>query len=175
MEGRAAIASRSSQRSRAPTTARVRRSCTAASRADRKSVRLSPLAPWAFVRDDAREEIIVNDFRKTVENWSDGLPRRDDVGIPRNRARQGRPLFHRRAIGGVPRSILRPGLKGTYAIFAENREGQLLSPHWPKGNRPGNRFKVRLCGRDRFDRRRDRRLRGHRSRQGPCANCVLFQ
>ena len=87
------------------------------SRPAEDAVRLSPLAPWTMQRDDSRPEVVVQDFRAAVNEWSTGLPDQETW------------RFHEASPGRVflvtppgdwrrPPVVLRPGLSGPYAVFA---------------------------------------------------------
>jgi len=83
---------------------------------------LSPLAPWQFERDAAREELVVRDLRGAVERWSPGPPdaaywqyREADDGDVR--------LVCTTGDWEAPPVILRPELKGHYAVLAETEGG----------------------------------------------------
>ena len=85
-------------------------------------VRLSPLAPWHFIRDTSRPDLDVKDFREAIGQWSGGLPAEGDWEL--------RPLGPGRVALVSPDGqwrnppvVLRPGLKGVYAVFAEAHEG----------------------------------------------------
>ncbi|MEX2578116.1 MAG: family 10 glycosylhydrolase [Verrucomicrobiales bacterium] len=86
------------------------------------SVPLSPLAPWAMERDDSRPEVVVEDFRKAVEEWSPGLP--DDRTWAFHEAGPGQVFLV--TPPGDPQGapvVLSPGLDGAYAVFATTEKG----------------------------------------------------
>ncbi len=86
------------------------------------SVRLSPLAPWEFERDDSREEIVVEDFRKAVKAWSEGPP--DDATWEFRETAPGKTAIVTPAGDWRrPPVVLRPKLHGTYAVFATTQKG----------------------------------------------------
>lgn len=82
------------------------------------AVRLSPLAPWTLERDQAREEVVIDDFRKAVAMWSDGLPD-DETWEFRETAAGGVSLLTPPGDWRRPPVILRPGLERMYAVFAD--------------------------------------------------------
>ena len=88
---------------------------------NRGAVRLSPLAPWAFEKDSARREVVVSDFRKAVAEWSPGLPEQSGWQLEQ---RDGQVrLVTSTGDWQDPPVVLRPGLKGHYAVFAYAEKG----------------------------------------------------
>ncbi|NOZ21894.1 MAG: hypothetical protein GXP25_12500 [Planctomycetes bacterium] len=86
------------------------------------AVRLSPMAPWAFKRDADRPEITVTDFRKAVLEWSTGLPK--DASWQLVDGKDGRvALINTAGNWDRPPVVLRPGLTGHYALFAQAKKG----------------------------------------------------
>ena len=84
-------------------------------------VRLSPFAPWAFERDRTRSELIVTDFDKALKQWSMGLP---EAGHWRLVQDSGRTcLVNESGDWKEPPVVLRPNLKGWYAIYAKPVKG----------------------------------------------------
>lgn len=74
------------------------------------AVRVSYLAPWTLVRDSARGELTISDFRQAVEKWAAEQP------DPAKWQVDGRLLGQ-----GDARAkpvVLRVGLRGYYAVFA---------------------------------------------------------
>ena len=76
---------------------------------DPADVRVSPLAPWTLRRDPARAELRVVDFGEAVARWGNA-PVAGKWSI-------GRQLLGEGDISANP-VVLRPGLRGHYAIFA---------------------------------------------------------
>lgn len=91
-------------------------------RRDGRSVRLSPLAPWAMERDGSRPELEIVDFRKAVDQWSPGLPDKESWEFEETgpgRVAIVAPAGDWRR----PPVILRPMLSGPYAVFAATERG----------------------------------------------------
>jgi len=87
-----------------------------------EAVRLSPLAPWTLERDRARPEVAIRDFRQAVAEWSPGLP--DDNTWEFRKAGPGLVfLIARNGDWSRPPVVLRPKLKGPYAVFAAAEKG----------------------------------------------------
>ncbi len=94
-----------------------RRTATAA-----QAVRLSPLAPWAFERDAGRPELVIDDFRAALLAASAGLPENGtwtwrETGSGRVSLVTTTDDWQR------PPVVLRPHLRGTYAVFATTENG----------------------------------------------------
>lgn len=83
----------------------------------RDTVPLSPLAPWAFQRDAGRPEVPVTDFGKAVAEWSDGLPEGTAWQL------QGKRLVTVTGDWKDVAVVLRPRLRGWYAVFAYAERG----------------------------------------------------
>ena len=83
---------------------------------DPGKVALSPVAPWAFVRDAGRADVVVTDFRQAIGDWGAELPAESDWLLAE---REG--SVHLLSAGDEwdrPPVVLRPELKGWYAVFA---------------------------------------------------------
>lgn len=85
-------------------------------------VRLSPLAPWELVRDRSREEVTVHDFRQAVADWSPAPPDPQHWQFQESKAGQV-SLVTASGNGADPPVVLRPKLRGFYAVFAEPEGG----------------------------------------------------
>lgn len=77
---------------------------------DPRRVQVSPLAPWALMRDPAREELVIDDFAAAVAQWGVGAPDPEKWQV-------GERLVGAGDIWAEP-VVLRPGLEGHYAVFA---------------------------------------------------------
>jgi len=85
-------------------------------------VLLSPLASWRLERDASRDELVVRDFRQAVQRWS---PEQLDGRHWRYRDAEAGSVSLV-CISGDWRAapiVLRPGLRGHYAVFAETEDG----------------------------------------------------
>ncbi|MES2695114.1 MAG: family 10 glycosylhydrolase, partial [Verrucomicrobiota bacterium] len=86
------------------------------------TVALSPVAPWTFDRDPARSELTIDNFEQAVARWSTGLPK--DTSWTFHEAQPGRKsLVNAKGDWREAPVVLRPGLKGSYAVFAETEKG----------------------------------------------------
>jgi len=79
-------------------------------------VLLSSFAPWTFARDRRRDELIVCDFKQAFKQWSTKLPQASHWTLVTDSG-------HTCLVNGSgdwqePPVVLKPGLKGWYAVFA---------------------------------------------------------
>lgn len=84
---------------------------------DPLAVQVSPLAPWTLTRDPARDELTIRDFRDAITRYgADADVGKWNVGeeLTGTGDRWGKPL------------VLRPGLRGYYAIFARTKGSAYL-------------------------------------------------
>lgn len=73
---------------------------------------ISPFAPWTLERDPGRPEIRVSDFREVVDSWTSGL------GEWVLQTNNGRAALSAPVGRKVEPLVLRPHLRGSYAVFA---------------------------------------------------------
>ncbi|NLP11116.1 family 10 glycosylhydrolase [bacterium] len=90
-------------------------------RAKKDQVPLSPYALWAFARDRARKDVMVTNFAQALEQWSTGLPQASHWRLVGDSDRTC--LVNDSGDWQEPPVVLRPGLKGWYAIFVHPVKG----------------------------------------------------
>ena len=78
---------------------------------DPSEVLVSPLAPWKLRRDPARKELIISDFQDAIGRWG-------QIPDPKKWI-VGQQLLGHGDVWAKP-VLLRPGLRGHYAVFASS-------------------------------------------------------